>query len=510
MATIPLKDITFPGLDNTYTIPEIDNTLSTAGKAADAKKTGDKLDDLSGSTRNLFDYHKLQATGITISNGVVSGAASAFNTAFNNGIPIEITFDPNTQYTWSFKAKNNGDVTTGNGLSFRFKYTDNTVDANSVPNSTSSFTQFSFTSASEKTVSALLINYGSAGSNVWELEEIQLEKGTSRSAYVPSITAADSVARAIANENSTSIAKAVLQGASDVLKPSTLGGIDSVFVIPNNRMYGLLNITESDIANLPAYGTYGSIVKLSPLNRGAWTIVIYTVFTATYERVFIGSMFDDSVVWDEIGAKQARKSFSIISDSYSTFSGWMPDSQPSYYPDNSTTVTDVSKTYWYKISQELKYKLLINDSWSGSTICTDTRSGDINESFVKRIENSMGEKRATDEKPDIILILGGTNDSSLNRTVGSVLYNNWTATDLQKVLPAFCYMCNYIKKWNPQATIINIVNTGLNQDIISGMATATEHYGITNIVLSNIDKANGHPTASGMTQIYDQIKAALI
>lgn len=43
MATIPLKDITFPGLDNTYTIPEIDSTLSTAGKAADAKKTGDEL-----------------------------------------------------------------------------------------------------------------------------------------------------------------------------------------------------------------------------------------------------------------------------------------------------------------------------------------------------------------------------------------------------------------------------------------------------------------------------------
>lgn len=46
MAKIPLKEIVFPGLDNTYTIPEIDNTLSTAGKAADAKKTGDEIDSL--------------------------------------------------------------------------------------------------------------------------------------------------------------------------------------------------------------------------------------------------------------------------------------------------------------------------------------------------------------------------------------------------------------------------------------------------------------------------------
>ena len=52
MATIPLKDITFPGLDNTYTIPEIDDTLSTAGKAADAKATGDEIDSLTAVTSN--------------------------------------------------------------------------------------------------------------------------------------------------------------------------------------------------------------------------------------------------------------------------------------------------------------------------------------------------------------------------------------------------------------------------------------------------------------------------
>ena len=53
MATIPLKDITFPGLDNTYTIPEIDNTLSTTGKAADAKKTGDELEQLKSDLTDL-------------------------------------------------------------------------------------------------------------------------------------------------------------------------------------------------------------------------------------------------------------------------------------------------------------------------------------------------------------------------------------------------------------------------------------------------------------------------
>ena len=43
MANISFKSITFPGLANKYKVPEISNDLMTAGKAADAKATGDAL-----------------------------------------------------------------------------------------------------------------------------------------------------------------------------------------------------------------------------------------------------------------------------------------------------------------------------------------------------------------------------------------------------------------------------------------------------------------------------------
>ena len=43
MANVPLKTVKFPGLDNTYTVPQVDGTLSTAGAAADAKEVGDKF-----------------------------------------------------------------------------------------------------------------------------------------------------------------------------------------------------------------------------------------------------------------------------------------------------------------------------------------------------------------------------------------------------------------------------------------------------------------------------------
>jgi len=53
MANIPLKTIKFPGLDDTYTVPQVDNTLSVTGAAADAKKTGDELSELNERIDNI-------------------------------------------------------------------------------------------------------------------------------------------------------------------------------------------------------------------------------------------------------------------------------------------------------------------------------------------------------------------------------------------------------------------------------------------------------------------------
>lgn len=209
------------------------------------------------------------------------------------------------------------------------------------------------------------------------------------------------------------------------------------------------------------------------------------------------------------------KMFCVIGDSYSAYSGWIPDGYNSYYGndemDTYKSVTSPAHMWWHILSGLLKMPLICNGSWAGTTICTTGYSGAdyTNHAFVTRVKALFGESNTTAVKPDFIFVFGGTNDDWADSPIGELKYSDWATDDLKSVLPAFCFLLDYIKLYNPHATIVNIVNEGMDEAIATGMATACEHYGAVNVELTGIDKLGGHPSALGQATIAEQLISTL-
>lgn len=203
---------------------------------------------------------------------------------------------------------------------------------------------------------------------------------------------------------------------------------------------------------------------------------------------------------------QSRKSISILGDSYSTFEGYIqPDTNAIWYfkKTNMTDVTSVEQTWWHIFIKENGYRLCLNNSFSGSTICnTGYQQQDYSDrSFITRM-NNLG-------CPDIIFILGATNDSWAGAPIGEYKYENWTAKELYTFRPAMAYLLNDMKQRYPNVEIYFILNDGLKASINESVDTICKHYDIDCIVLKDIHKINGHPSISGMRAIAEQVKLYL-
>ncbi len=197
----------------------------------------------------------------------------------------------------------------------------------------------------------------------------------------------------------------------------------------------------------------------------------------------------------------------IMGDSYSTFAGYIPQGYDSYYPGNSVpSVQSVEQTWWARLIKTCGMKLLMNDSWSGSTVSNTVRPGlPAHSSFLERMKSTF----SGELKPDLIILFGGTNDSWLHNPHGAVKYEGWTEEDDRMTVPAFCHLFDYVCNHNPQARVLCVLNLPFDEEIEIGVPVACKKYGIECVCLHDIDKENGHPTALGMKQIAQQITDAL-
>lgn len=206
-------------------------------------------------------------------------------------------------------------------------------------------------------------------------------------------------------------------------------------------------------------------------------------------------------------AQKYQQRISILGDSYSTFIDYcLPDSNEIWYfrtPNKKNDVTDVKQTWWHQLIQQNGYKLCVNNSFSGATICTTGyRKEDYsNRSFISRMKY-LGD-------PDIILIFGGTNDSWAGSPIGEYKYADWTKDDCKSFRPAMAYMLDYVTTRYINTKIYFILNSELKDEINSSVMSLCDRYGVPVIRLHDIDKIASHPSVKGMKDIAKQVAAAI-
>lgn len=105
-----------------------------------------------------------------------------------------------------------------------------------------------------------------------------------------------------------------------------------------------------------------------------------------------------------------NKYFSIFGDSISTFEGISEPKEAVYYDTTrklASGIVTVSDTWWGQVVERLGGKLLINNSWSGSTVCWNSLYQVPSYGCSDERTASLGRDGI---KPDVIIVFMGVND----------------------------------------------------------------------------------------------------
>ena len=204
----------------------------------------------------------------------------------------------------------------------------------------------------------------------------------------------------------------------------------------------------------------------------------------------------------------------ILGDSYSTYEGYIPEGYKTYYylngPDDVPAFRkiNVEDTWWKQVLDLSGDNLLLNNSWSGSTIGYtgyDNVDCSKSNSFIYRFRQLRDSGFFKENVVDTVFLFGGTNDSWSDAPLGEIKLSDWEEQDLYFVLPAICYLTKSIKTELPDANIYFLINTDIKTEIADCIKQCCANYGVTAIELENIEKECGHPTIRGMKSISRQV-----
>lgn len=202
--------------------------------------------------------------------------------------------------------------------------------------------------------------------------------------------------------------------------------------------------------------------------------------------------------------RQAKPIVSILGDSYSTFEGYIPQGNVTWYFNRTDTartdVDNVRQTWWWQLIDRGGFILGKNESFSGATVSNrGYRGADYTDrSFITRLRRIS--------PSDIILIFGATNDSW-----AGVPIDNKESSDsaLYYFRPALTHLLTEARNLNPGTDIYFILNTELRKDINETVFEVCREHSVKCILLHDIEKKTGHPSRAGMDAIATQVLDAI-
>ncbi|MBE6960666.1 MAG: hypothetical protein E7448_08115 [Ruminococcaceae bacterium] len=222
------------------------------------------------------------------------------------------------------------------------------------------------------------------------------------------------------------------------------------------------------------------------------------------------------------------KLFSVLGDSVSTFEGCSEPEYAVYYDIShklSAGILNTLDTWWGQVIQRLGGKLLVNNSFSGSTVCWHPLYEIQSYGCSDERTSSLGRDGVS---PDVIMIYLGTNDWGCGTRVFQDERYDPVADNPALFLPAYRQMLKKLRTNYPNAEIwcftLSVSQCSAQSDFSFPYCYGGRHiseycdairlcaaeYGCRVIDLYNgsdpYDTLDGfHPTAGGMKTIADAV-----
>ena len=202
----------------------------------------------------------------------------------------------------------------------------------------------------------------------------------------------------------------------------------------------------------------------------------------------------------------------ILGDSYSTFEGHIPEGYATYYSkDGRCGIKRASETWWHMLAKATKSDIILNSSYSGSTVCHTGYSGnDYSEfSFAARVKKLSESGFFEENRIDTLIIYGGLNDYWAKSPRGEIKYDGITDEDLYNFFPALSYIFKALTEATPSTRLVLIIEEQLDDNMKEGMRSIAARYGAQTVEPLGLELTNSHPTRKGMKSLSEQIITAL-